>query len=163
MSHKFLTCIGTIFIIFSCILFTGDMVYNSSLEHYYKKAVEESLVYVPSVSSEETIKVLPMSGVVPTSVHEDLMLSYSNVLYIPTLKIKAKVFDGMNRSNLSKGVARDLSTMKLGDYGNCVIAGHSSTKYDCIFNGLENLRIGDMITAYTEDGLPYTYIIKSML
>ena len=59
-----------------------------------------------------------MSGAVPMSVHDNLMLSYSNVLYIPTVDIKAKVFDGMDKSNLSRGVARDLNTVKIGEYGN---------------------------------------------
>ena len=160
MSYKILTYLGTALIIASCALFTGDRVYNSHLEHSYEKEVEDSIVYVPSVSGVENLEVINMSGAVPTSVHDDLMLSYSNVLYIPAVDIKAKVFDGMNKSNLSKGAARDLSTVKIGDYGNCVIAGHSSTRYDCIFNGLENLSIGDTITAYAEDGTSYTYEIK---
>ena len=45
------------------------------------------------------------------------------------------------------------------EYGNCVVAGHSSVKYDCIFNKLKDLSIGETITAYAENGTAYTYTI----
>lgn len=160
MSYKILTYIGTALIIASCVLLTGDRVYNSHLTYSYEKAVEDSIVYVESDSGVDNLEAVSMSGAVPISVHDNLMLSYSNVLYIPSVDIKAKVFNGITKFNLSKGVARDLNTEKLGDYGNCVIAGHSSARYDCIFNGLENLCIGDTITAYAEDGVSYTYTVK---
>lgn len=167
MSYKVLANIGIALIIASFILSTGDRVYNSHLEHSYEKAVEDSIVYVP-VKEEaessmeegvETLEAVNLSGAVPTSVHKDLMLSYSNVLYIPSVGIKAKVFEGIDNSNLSKGVARDLNTVGIGEYGNCVVAGHSSLKYDCIFNKLKDLGIGEKIIAYTEDGTAYTYVI----
>lgn len=168
MSYKVLANTGIALIITSFMLSTGDRVYNSHLEYSYKKAVENSIMYVPvkeeieqSVySGVETVEAVNLSGAVPASVHEDLMISYSNVLYIPSVGIKAKVFNDINKLNLSKGVARDLNTVGIGEYGNCVIAGHSSARYDCIFNGLENLSIGDTITAYAEDGVSYTYTVK---
>lgn len=168
MLYRILTYIGTALIITSCVLITGDRIYNSYLEHSYEKAVENSIVYVPmnsgveSLTKEgvETLEAVNLSGAVPASVHEDLKLSYSNVLYIPSVGIKAKVFEGLDKSNLSRGVARDTSTVKIGDYGNCVIAGHSSAKYDCIFNKLKDLGIGEKIIAYTENGTAYTYILK---
>ena len=168
MSYKLLTYIGTVLIIASCVLLTGDRVYNSHLTYSYEKAVEDSIVYVESDSGVEplteggveNLEAVIMSGAVPMSVHDNLMLSYSNVLYIPSVDIKAKVFDGITKFNLSKGVERDLSTVKIGEYGNCVIAGHSSMKYDCIFNQLKDLSVGDTITAYAEDGVSYTYTVK---
>lgn len=168
MSYKVQTYIGIVLIIASSVLMTGDRVYNSHLEHSYEKAVEDSIIYVESDSGVESlteggvenIEAINMSGAVPMSVHDNLMLSYSNVLYIPSVDIKAKVFDGITKFNLSKGVARDLSTVKIGEYGNCVIAGHSSMKYDCIFNQLKDLSVGDTITAYAEDGASYTYTVK---
>lgn len=168
MLYRILTNTGIVLIIASCVLFTGDRIYNSHLEYSYEKAVEDSIVYVP-VKEEaessmeegvETLEAVNLSGAVPASVHEDFMLSYSNVLYIPSVGIKAKVFEGLDKSNLSRGVARDTSTVKIGDYGNCVIAGHSSVKYDCIFNKLKDLGIGEKIIAYTENGTAYTYILK---
>ncbi len=167
MSYKVQTYIGIVLIIASSVLMTGDRVYNSHLEHSYEKAVEDSIIYVESDSGVESlteggvenIEAINMSGAVPMSVHDNLMLSYSNVLYIPTVDIKAKVFDGMDKSNLSRGVARDLNTVKIGEYGNCVVAGHSSVKYDCIFNKLKDLSIGETITAYAENGTAYTYTI----
>lgn len=167
MIYKILTYIGTALIIASSVLLIGDRVYNSHLTYSYEKAVEDSIVYVESDSGVESLKeggvenleAVSMSGAVPISVHDNLMLSYSNVLYIPSVDIKAKVFDGMDKPNLTKGVARDLNTAKIGEYGNCVIAGHSSVKYDCIFNQLKDLSIGETITAYAEDGVSYTYTI----
>lgn len=168
MTYKILTYIGTVLIIASFILSTGDRIYNSHLKYTYEKAVEDSIVYVPAVSGVEsstkegveTLEAVNLSGAVPASVHEDLTLSYSNVLYIPSVGIKAKVFDDMDKSNLSRGVARDLNTVKIGEYGNCVVAGHSSLKYDCIFNKLKDLGIGEKIIAYAEDGVSYTYTVK---
>lgn len=160
MTYKILTYIGTILIIVSSVLLIGDRVYNSHLTYSYEKAVEDSIAYVESDSGVENIEAVSMSGAVPMSVHDNLMLSYSNVLYIPSVDIKAKIFDGITKFNLSKGVARDLNTVKIGDYGNCVVAGHSSAKYDCIFNQLKDLSIGDTITAYAEDGVSYTYTVK---
>lgn len=160
MLYRILTNTGIVLIIASCLLSTGDRIYNSYLEHSYEKAVEDSIVYVPAVSGVEIVEAVNLSGAVPASVHDDLMISYSNVLYIPSVGIKAKVFDDINKSNLSKGVARDTSTVKIGDYGNCVIAGHSSVKYDCIFNKLKDLSIGEKIIVYAKDGISYTYVIK---
>lgn len=168
VAYKILTYIGTALIIASSVLLIGDRVYNSHLTYSYEKAVEDSIIYVKSDSGVEPLKegvvenieAVSMSGAVPMSVHDDLMLSYSNVLYIPSVDIKAKIFDGITKFNLSKGVARDLSTVKIGEYGNCVIAGHSSMKYDCVFNRLKDLSIGDTITAYAEDGVSYTYTVK---
>lgn len=158
--YRVLTYIGTALIIASCVLITGDRIYNSHLEYSYEKAVENSIVYVPKNSGVETLEAVNLSGAVPASVHEDLMISYSNVLYIPSVGIKAKVFEGLDKSNLSRGVARDLNTVKIGEYGNCVVAGHSSLKYDCIFNKLKDLGIGEKIIAYAEDGVSYTYTVK---
>lgn len=168
VAYKILTYIGTALIIASSVLLIDDRVYNSHLTYSYEKAVEDSIVYVESNSGVEplteggveNLEAVIMSGAVPMSVHDDLMLSYSNVLYIPSVDIKAKVFDDIDKSNLTKGVARDLNTVKIGDYGNCVIAGHSSLKYDCIFNKLKDLSIGDTITAYAEDSVSYTYTVK---
>lgn len=160
VTYKILTYIGTVLIIASCVLFTGDRMYNSHLKYTYEKAVENSIMYVPADSGVETMEAVNLSGAVPASVHEDLKLSYSNVLYIPSVGIKAKVFEGIDKSNLSRGVARDLNTVKIGEYGNCVVAGHSSVKYDCIFNKLKDLGIGEKIIAYAEDGVSYTYTVK---
>ncbi|MDE7476468.1 MAG: sortase [Lachnospiraceae bacterium] len=165
MLNRFLTYTGMVLIAASCALFAGVRIYNSHLEHSYEKAVEESVVYIPvspkSVADSGVgLMELDMSGAMPASTHEDYMLSYSNVIYIPAVNIKAKVFDGVDKASLSKGAGRDVSTVEIGGYGNCVIAGHSSTRYDCIFNGLENLKIGDSVTAYGEDGTAYTYSIK---
>ena len=67
MSYRILTYIGTALIIASCALFTGDRVYNSHLEHSYEKAVEDSVVYVPTGSGGENLEAVNMSGVVPSS------------------------------------------------------------------------------------------------
>ena len=90
------------------------------------------------------------------------VISYTNVLEIPHLDIKAYVNDGSDKASLSGGVGRHITTAEIGQPGNCVIAGHSSATYNCIFNGLEEgIDILDEFYLYDSTGLKHKYYVTS--
>ena len=85
--------------------------------------------------------------------------SYKNVIQIPQLDIEAVIFEGTSSYVLSVGVGHYEGTVAVGEFGNCAIAGHRSDSKNCIFNGLDTLRLLDEFYAYDEDGKKHTYTI----
>lgn len=84
---------------------------------------------------------------------------YRNVLEIPKIDCRAYIGEGTTAYNLSRGVGHDSDTVKVGEAGNCVIAGHASLSWWCIFNRLEEMQIFDTFNAYDATGQIHTYCI----
>lgn len=90
------------------------------------------------------------------------VVTYSNVLEIPSLNIIAYVNNGSDKASLAGGVGRHTNTADIGEPGNCVIAGHSSDTYNCIFNGLEaGINILDEFYLYDSIGLKHRYYVTN--
>ena len=89
----------------------------------------------------------------------DKVTEYKNVIQIPDLKIKANIYDGTDSYTLSVGLGRYTQTKKIGENGNCCVAGHSSVTYDCILNDIDKLPFLSLIFVWDENGVKHTYYI----
>ncbi len=85
-----------------------------------------------------------------------------NVLEVPKADIKAYIYDNVSDDSLTYGVGRYPDTAQIGENGNTVIAGHSSTVYNSVLNGVENLELFDTFYIYNESGKKLTYYVTNM-
>lgn len=77
---------------------------------------------------------------------------------IPEISVKAPILEGTSNDVLAKAAGHFEGTGEIGK-GNYCIAGHSSSKYACIFNNLKNVKIGMQIDLTDADGKCYTYYV----
>lgn len=89
----------------------------------------------------------------------DEVTIYQNVLEIPQYNILAYIGKDVEKETLKKGVGWHNTTAEPGHIGNCVIPGHSSSTYDCIFNGLENIEILDTFIIWDAAGIKHIYYV----
>jgi LPXTG-site transpeptidase (sortase) family protein len=89
----------------------------------------------------------------------DEVVTYTNVLEIPQLDIKAYIRDGLTKEALRGGVGRHTNTAELCASGNCVIAGHASTTYRCILNRLNEIELYDTFFVYDSEGIKHKYYV----
>lgn len=86
---------------------------------------------------------------------------YKSVIEIPSLSIVSPITEGVG-SNMDYSVGHFPATPKLNEEGNICLAGHSSEIYDCVFNDLHKVDVGDTINIYDESGKKYEYtVVKS--
>lgn len=81
------------------------------------------------------------------------------VISIPSLGILAPIIDGTDDYSLKLGVGKFKNSVKMGEFGNFSLAGHSSTIYNQVFNGLENIKLLDKIECYDETGKVFNYYV----
>ena len=87
--------------------------------------------------------------------------SNTNIIQIPYLSLEAPIAEGVDSDTLSYAVGHFPDTGKIGDIGNYCLAGHSSSIYNCVFNGLADIPIGEQIILYNAEVKSYKYIITS--
>ena len=87
--------------------------------------------------------------------------TYKNVFSFPRLKVKSNIYDGVSTENLKKGVCRYEQTKRIGEDGITVICGHSSMKWDYVFNVLPEMKVGDIFYLWNSDGKKYTYNVTN--
>lgn len=85
----------------------------------------------------------------------------TNMIQIPYLSLEAPIAEGVDSDTLSYAVGHFPDTGKIGDIGNYCLAGHSSSIYNCVFNGLSDIPIGEQILLYDNDGKVFKYIVTS--
>lgn len=81
---------------------------------------------------------------------------------IEKIKVDAAVVEGVGKSNLSVGVGHIPGTAKIGQVGNCAIAGHRSYTFGKFFNRLNELEIEDEIILETKEGT-FKYVVYDKL
>ncbi len=88
------------------------------------------------------------------------LLKTCPVLEIESLHIKAPILEGTDEETLSKAVGHFPDTGNIGS-GNYCVAGHNSTIYAQIFNDLDRITLGDIITITDIDEAQtvYTYSV----
>jgi sortase A len=69
-------------------------------------------------------------------------------LRIPSLRIEVPVLEGTDELALNRGVGHIDGTPLPGEEGNIGVAGHR----DGFFRGLKDVRLGDAVDLYTQDG-----------
>ena len=126
--------------------------------------------------SKENMNVSPMSADVTPSA-DDLIVDdtvssdqkvkkvskYKNVLSIPQYKILVNIYPNTSRESLTYGVGHYEQTKEVGELGNCSLAGHSSTIYNCILNPVKDMNIGDTFICYDKVGVKHTYYVTNMV
>ena len=155
---------GIIVIVLGLGVLCSDVIYNRVIEHYRDKAIKESEIVVDRTkldkdSYDETSLVSGSNFAVSGDQDVKVVESYKNVVEIENLGIKAYVFDDLSHDSLTYGVGRYPETPKLGEFGNTVIAGHSSNIYNCILNNIKDIKIFDVINIYDGSGNLLKYYV----
>lgn len=134
--------------------------YDKQLMNRMAAAVERSTVYI-SHETDEVTQVVDSEIIESVSRDQELLevSTYTNVLEIESLGIKAYINDGVDDLSLNSGVGRHPTTAEVGMIGNCVIAGHASETYHCIFNRLHEIAVLDTFILYDASGIPHVYYV----
>jgi sortase A len=78
------------------------------------------------------------------------------ILEISKINVRMPVLEGASNANLSVGAAHLTGTAAIGNDGKTVIAAHHSYKYGRMFNRLNEMAAGDIITIQKGNlALPY--------
>lgn len=157
-SNKSIKFLGIIIVVIGLCIIFSDIIYNQVIKYYRNKAIKNSEITVDRDNDvevnyyDETGLISGDNFVVSSDQDIKQVNSYKNVLEIENLNIKAYVYNDLSHDSLTYGVGRYPDTPKLGEYGNTVIAGHSSNIYNCILNNLKDIKIFDTINIYNESG-----------
>ncbi|SEB70133.1 class D sortase [Paenibacillus sp. GP183] len=68
------------------------------------------------------------------------------ILEISKINVRLPILEGASNANLNVGAAHLAGTAAIGNDGNTVIAAHHSYKYGRMFNRLQELAAGDIVT-----------------
>lgn len=177
MKHKdfLVTLFGCICLVSGLSIFGSYYFLDSKMQKQIDENIKNSTIFIEKSSNTVKAEKFNDSGqnytlydfqeaVESLSADQEIeeVVSYSNVLEIPHLNIKAYVNDGSDKASLSGGVGRHINTAEIGKPGNCVIAGHSSETYNCIFNGLEQgINLLDEFFLYDREGIKHRYIVTN--
>jgi LPXTG-site transpeptidase (sortase) family protein len=82
--------------------------------------------------------------------------TYIGLLQIASVKLKVNIFEGTEKSSLSRGAGHYLQSVMPGESDNTVIAGHRDT----VFAPLARIKIGAPIVITTRDGV-FTYRVTA--
>lgn len=157
-----------VFIISGVGMFAQFYFEDKAMQDAYREAVENSTIIVENQRQDVTSQVVSSSSLVELdniieTVDEDqeieVVKSYKNVVEVESLSIRAYIHEGVTKESLKGGVGWHETTVKPGEVGNATIAGHSSVTYNCIFNGLDTLKLWDTFNVYDEDGVKHVYTI----
>lgn len=168
-----LTLFGCTCLISGLSIFTSYCIFDNQMQQKIEQNIKDSIIFIEKSSPTSNVKkfddltiedevILVDKAIESLDADQEIeqVISYTNVLEIPHLDIKAYVNDGSDKASLEGGVGRHMSTAKIGEPGNCVIAGHSSESYNCIFNDLEDgIEILDEFYLYDSIGLKHRYYI----
>lgn len=87
-------------------------------------------------------------------------LKCMGILSIPKIGLKAPILNGMNRRNLSYGLAHMKGTASIGEQGSCCIFGHRCHTFGKFFSRLDEVGVGDTISILDAQGVTHTYTVK---
>lgn len=171
MKHKdlLITLSGGLCILSGLSIFGSYYYFNNKMQSEIQKAVDSSAIYVASSDSSDSVvnlsnesSLIDFDTVVETVDADqdvEIVASYSNVIEIPQLEIKAYINEGVEKEALARGVGHHRGTANVGESGNCVIAGHSSATYNCIFNRLDEIKLLDEFYLYDSEGVKHRYYV----
>ncbi len=131
----------------------GVSLYDS---HQASTRIKRSMNYTSTKTVQSPVQfsdVSTNSDMVVAEVKE-----YKSVIEIPSLGVVSQITDGVG-SNMEYSVGHFPNTPQLGADGNICLAGHRSEIYDCIFNTLDKLTVGDTINIYDLSGNKQEYTV----
>ena len=79
------------------------------------------------------------------------------ILEIESIGIRYPVVEGCSSANLNKAIGHLSETGKIGEKGNCVLAGHNGSRYGEVFTKLNQVTTGDVVTLLDAEGTLHTY------
>ncbi|WP_075678582.1 class D sortase [Roseburia sp. 831b] len=79
------------------------------------------------------------------------------ILEIESIGIRYPVVEGCSSANLNKAIGHLSETGKIGEKGNCVLAGHNGSRYGEFFTKLNQVATGDKVTLLDTEGTLHTY------
>lgn len=82
------------------------------------------------------------------------------ILEIESIGIRYPVVEGCSSSNLNKAIGHLSETGKIGEKGNCVLAGHNGSRYGEFFTKLNQMTTGDKVTLLDTEGTLHTYEVS---
>lgn len=168
MSKKKLIIIFSLLAIISGVgVITAEVILNKKLDNRYKEIAEEHKIVVDRSTEEDmetteeelslsSIEVLDSDQVV-TKVE-----TYINVLEIPDFNVSCYIYDDTSEESLTYGVGWYPQSRYVGQKGVCAVAGHSSSQYNCIMNGVEKMKFMDNFFVYDSQGIKHTYYVTGV-
>lgn len=84
------------------------------------------------------------------------------VVRIPSVNLEVPILEGTGMSQLEVGAGHFTGSCEMGEKGNYCLAGHSSSRYACVFNSLSDVNFGDEIRLSDGNGSEYTYYVTQM-
>lgn len=84
------------------------------------------------------------------------------IIEIAALNLKYPVVEGTGSSELSAGIGHIPDTARIGENGNCVLAGHRGSRYGTYFKYLNRLCIGDEVKVTDKEGEVYLYEVAEI-
>lgn len=84
------------------------------------------------------------------------------VIRIPSVNLEAPILEGTGMSQLEVGAGHFTGSCDMGEKGNYCLAGHSSSRYACVFNSLNDVNFGDEIRLSDGKGSEYIYYVTQM-
>lgn len=172
MRHKdaLVLLLGTAFVMSGLSIFGAYQYLNADMQQQIQKNIEDSIIYVEhtvdvsdSSESEFVSTLIDDEDLMIETATEDQVIeevkTYTNVIEIEQLDIKAYINEGSDKAALAGGVGHHTTTVPVGDIGNCVICGHASAVYNCVFNRLNEIQLWDTFNAYDADGDKHTYYV----
>ena len=87
------------------------------------------------------------------------MLTGKGTLEIEKIGLKLPVLEGTGRKPLRYGAGWLTTSASPGQPGNCVLLGHRMRQKGRMFNRLDELRAGDIVTLTDADGNSYAYAV----
>lgn len=154
----FLAAIGMCIYGIGGIIITEDE-YGQDVDEVREIAQESIIV----VDRQVTATDVSMLGDTLEALDSDMVVesveTYVNVLEIPQYGILAYIYPDVSSKSLKKGVGHYPGTVGLGELGNCVIAGHSSSSLKCVLNPVRDMKVMDTFYVYDADGVRHRYFI----
>lgn len=127
----------------------------------YNQPLEQPTEVVIGHDFNNTLEYIDLEVVTQDMVQEEVV-RYQNVLEIPSLDILVNVYDEVSLDLLQKGVCRYESTSVLGGQGLTVLCGHSSNRWEYVFNPLKNISNDANIYIWDAGGKKHTYIVTKI-
>ena len=83
------------------------------------------------------------------------------IINIPSIKLNTVVVESIEKQYLNHYVCHFENTAMPGEYGNFSLAGHSSYRYNEVFNELHKINLDDEIIIKTLNN-EFTYVVKDI-
>ena len=165
--EKIIIFLGILLLSSSALLMIVYYGLNVKVQYDYENAVRNAVVNeseVEDTSDDKSDAVIIEDEAIETLESDQKVkkvAKYKNVLEIPSLNIKAYIYEGTTKENLRNGLGHYTGTKQIGEKGKCCVLGHSSVTFNCILNGVENLAYFDRFNVWDSDGNKHIYYLTS--